>query len=608
MLKKSCSRAQPRKGVPPVQFYKKGSSQLIPKSDSIGRELVPKWGPEDDVTCNKSWRMLRPQQHFFEFPVHPFSGNYAEFTHHWQLRSYDFFKTETPIINAAFDVPEMIGLVLRDEAIAGRRDAYSVKWLNSALHWIIEARYWRCLGISKPFYEPTILRPHAWTDSGTNIGRIQFSAAMKDAVRDMERAVKRKSLGLQPNYVWDNWGPNGFIHENQRHDFLPRYRHNPYVDPDGVDVTMEDIAEFNTHEIIRERYEDLINPDPYPYLGSFLSVSNGLIQLDSFNDELVQLYMKLIGESDTKTIPQISQDRVRSVLYLSVIAGLYEEVQNNASTWAEAEAIIRPYRLKHDAKIDAARFIHHTSREKEEIRRFYEEKCGLLDFYHTNDKTLTAITIAQFADLKVLCGYELTADDLPPVTDGMREAVGVQKKLTGGDNDEQPDLDRGDNIYSSVVKVDATKYADWGHKLCMALTDVEKERVMGTEAFNLWKELEDMDLELRHEKWINRFSGSTSTDAKDEKTLDFMLSNFAKRPERVLDPAAKGEEFDRETEPIGRKVQRRVLDSDSIDFTKQDSNVGSTAADREAREALKKSRASSFNALHETQTFTGGVA
>ena len=65
-------------------------------------------------------------------------------------------------------------------------------------------------------------------------------------------------------------------------------------------------------------------------------------------------------------------------------------------------------------------------------------------------------------------------------------------------------------------------------------------------------------MDLRRRTWATRFAG----DANEEVTLDYLLENFGRRTEKVRQVNTTGVEFDREHEPIGRQVQRRVLISD----------------------------------------------
>jgi hypothetical protein len=153
--------------------------------------------------------------------------------------------------------------------------------------------------------------------------------------------------------------------------------------------------------------------------------------------------------------------------------------------------------------VEAARLFG-ASRGVDELRTFYEEKCGFTDFLMTPDKDLTGATIALLEDMKFVV--------------------------------EQP----------------------WGPSVSRALTLAERSRVMTPEAFAVQNEIALLDQDHRRRLWNARFSG----DANSEEALDYMLQNFARRTERPAGSNEPGEDFDREMEPIGRKVQRRVLESD----------------------------------------------
>jgi hypothetical protein len=177
-----------------------------------------------------------------------------------------------------------------------------------------------------------------------------------------------------------------------------------------------------------------------------------------------------------------------------------------AKSWADVQAALAPIRGENDTKVEAARLLFNTTREVEATQRYFEEKCGWPSFGHTNDKTITAGVLGYLGDLRAIATQET-----------------------------------------------------WGQPLCYAQVDAEREKVLGSVAFRAWRHMEDMQLDLRRQLWAGRFSG----ESNEEKQLDFVLQNLSKRTQSPgTGPNTMGEEFDREYEPIGRSVQRRVLTSD----------------------------------------------
>jgi hypothetical protein len=250
--------------------YRPGSHYLIPRRWTVGKELVTDILPNDTHPKEFSHRTFVPQKHYFDV-----NKRHVASTLEFEQRRFEFYEFETRMIWTAFDHPERLGMMFSDYAIRGYKDSFRSEWIDAALHWTKECRFWRCLGIHKPFYDENTLRVNCWANHGADIGRIQFSEAMNDAVMDLERAVKRKAQGLDPNYLWDLWGPVGFV-DGRMTDFLPRAKGAEYIDPDGVDVTVEEIAPYCTQDALRERYAEFIFPDPAPYIGVFLVRSSSL--------------------------------------------------------------------------------------------------------------------------------------------------------------------------------------------------------------------------------------------------------------------------------------------------------------------------------------------
>ena len=502
----SASRLGGSRGITsgPV-LYRPKSYQLIPPRLAIDGQLAAKRNPNDRAMSETTHRTYRPQLAYYDMRVE----RRKQFP--WQQQRDAFYRVETAIINKAFDTPELIPIFLRDEVVRGRRDAFAPQTIDTVKHWVQECRYWRAIGLSKPFYSEHQLRAFAWANHGNDLGRIQFSAAMSEAVKDLERALKRTNLGLDPNYVWDKWGPGGFV-DGRRADYLPRFKYNAYMDPDGVDVTDEDVAGLVSHEQLKERYGSLIFGDTTPYQGAFLAPSNGIVELDDLPQPVIELYGRLRATS--KAAPtQASQEDLRALLY--IVAGVVPlSDAQGCQSWEALVALVAPARERLDLKVDAARLFHLPFRTVDDCRSLFEEKCAFPDFMRTPDKVITAA---------VLC----LLDDIKRVVDGN---------------------------------------GDWGVQLSGAVTDLQRREAIGDDAFKVWQALEGLILDRRRRLWMSRFVG----DVHEEKALDHMLSNFARRTERPEADSsnATGMEFDREQEPIGRKVQRRVLESDKAGASK----------------------------------------
>lgn len=552
--------------------------------------------------------------------------------HHHQL-----YNLETKLVWKAFDTPELIGIFLHDTCIhlqtcsrtwtttpkkdiithgadGGEKsssspspprvgspgygghaspfsyhfDVYSEYFLKKAYQYTMESRYWRCLGITKPFFDAHTLRAHCWEDNGLQVGTVVFSQAMRHALMDLERAVRRRELGLEPNYVWDRWGPSGFV-DGSRMDYLPRFRHNPYRDPDGVEVTEQDIVPYNTHRAIKERYGAFIFPDMEAFVGVFAAPTHGGLSAleDIPSAEAVALFKRLQQNTPTAET-ELRNDGLREgeerpfflspldlriLLYLSAaftvtaaaatstpmssspvldIASKWLSSTTAATCWEDVREEMRPVLEEQDEKVNAARLLQNTRHHPDRVRAFFEEKCGFVDFMNTPDKVITGAVLAYLEELRRVC------------------------------------------VETS-----------WGASLARALTDVEKARVMGDGAFLVYRHIEDAVLDKKRKAWTARFSG----EANEEHTLDYLLENFGRRVGSTSSASSSaasanvgttGEEFDREQEPIGRQVQRRVLDSDK---------ANKLAEVRKSRGRMWSKKKSVFDSLHQKQlqNFNYGV-
>lgn len=523
--------------------YKQGDYSIIPKKYTVNKKIAVRSYLDRNRT-ELSDRTYLPQKQWFEPYTTPNGADRNERDH--AHLSHRFYNIETKLIWKAFDTPELIGILLYDELLRGHRGMFGEEMLRSACHYTREARYWRCIGITKPFYDRRTLRAHCWEDNGLQVGTLVVSQAMRHALMDLERAVRRKELGLAPNYLWDRWGPIGFI-DGARNDYLPRFEHNPYVDPDGVDVTELDVLPFNTHEQIKQRYGELIDPDTEPYEQVFRLPSHGSITTlaDFPNDEAVAIFQTLKqrgGAAVPMATAELSPADVRTMFYLSADRQWLDRVAE-LSSWEAAVETMRPVQEVMDEKIEAARLFHNTRHGADRVRAFYEEKCGFHDFLYTPDKTITAAVLCCLTEMQRLC----------------------------------------------------TETA-WGEQLAECRTDVERARVMGRDAFVVYRHIEDAVLDAKRRRWAARFSG----EAREETTLDYLLENFGRRPERQKNVGTSGVEFDREQEPIGRQVQRRVLNTDK---------ANKLAEVRRSRGKMWSKKTSVFDSLHEKQlqNFTYGV-
>lgn len=573
---------------------------LIESQNSMGGKLMAPRTPSDRAQGELSWRTMRAQEHYFEVPVR------LHHTHDWQRAREDWYKVEAKLIWTAFDCPEKIPIFFRDEVIRGHRAVFEdAKWLERALYWVKEARYWRVIGIAQPFYDRDTLRVYTWDDKGQSFGQPVINSAMRDAIGDLERAKKRKDLGLDPNYIWDRWGPNGFV-DGARSDYLPRFTKNPYIDPDGVEVEADELNAITSHEQIRDRYKefiwleegnnaggsdssnkltsgnsnnnsatDAVANTSLPFDESFTTITNAYIELHDFSDEIRNFYfaahlgpMPEVSEGATMADVEARQkeedklvqdtDDIRSLIYLSAqfeelvpkfeefLAQQKQQQQQNAgdesaskNNWELFKQFIAPLRESCDAKVEACRLLHWSSRDAEQAREFFAEKCGFVDFMMTGDKILTAASMAQLRALQTL-----------------------------------------------------SQNQEWGLPLCLALTDREKAEAIGVEAFSVWREFEDICIDRRRRLFTHRHT----SPANEEKTLDFLLQQFARRPQREAfkEKSTMGGEFDREVEPIGRSTQRRILSSDIMDKTKVDKDASSRQAGGSGTVAQQQARGSGF--------------
>ncbi|KAK7194936.1 hypothetical protein NESM_000416100 [Novymonas esmeraldas] len=521
--------------------YTAGTHQLVPKKLTVGKRIAVRSYLDRNRT-ELSDRTYMPQKTWFS----AYDRQESRFGRDHERRSYGFYNLETKVVWKAFDTPELLGVLLHDETVKGNSGMYAHAMLDAALHYTRESRYWRCIGITKPFYDRHTLRAHCWEDSGLQVGTLVMSQAMRHALMDLERAVRRKELGLEPNYLWDRWGPIGFI-DGARADYLPRFEHNPYVDPDGVDVTELDVLPFNTHEQIRERYGEFIEPDTTPFEDVFRSPSHGSIKTlaDIPSAEVVALYKALKVRAGTPVAGddvELPPADVRTLFYMSANAE-WRAVAEAADSWDAVVDALQPVQAELDEKVDAARLLLNTRHSPERVRAFFEEKCGFHDFMYTPDRTITAAVLCYLSELRRVCT-------------------------------ETP----------------------WGAALATCLTDVERVRVMGRDAFIVYRHIEDAILDKKRRLWAGRFAG----EAHEESTLDYLLENFGRRAERQRNVGTTGVEFDREQEPIGRQVQRRVLDSDK---------ANKLAEVRRSRGKMWSKKRNVFDALHEKQlqNFSYGV-
>lgn len=568
------SSSSPTRGSGDSDFEYISPRDIIdPKNSYVGKLMAPRT-PFDKTPAEMSWRAMRAQPHFFEIPVR------TRQPQPWQRAREDWYGVETKLIWAAFEAPERIPVLLRDEVIRGHRAVFEdPRWLDRALYWVKEARYWRAIGITKPFYDRDTLRAYAWANRGTAFGQPVINSAMRDAISDLERAKKRKDAGLDPNYIWDRWGPSGFV-DGKRSDYLPRFSGNPYIDPDGVEVEADELAHITSHEQIRDRYGEFIWGDEAPFANSFSTLAaaqaavatvvagsgsnltNGGLQIHDFRDGVRAFYYSLhlgpalpesagIAEVQAREEAQSriteSSDDIRCLIYCSTqlepLQPKFEDFLEKTPTagggnkWEAFKEFLAPIRQACDEKVDSCRLLHWCSRDVEQARQFFMEKCNFVDFMMTSDKVLTAASLCQLRAIKAIAASTAT---------------------------------------------------EWGLPLCLSVTDKEKEEAIGVDAFAVWREFEDLCLDRSRRIFTQRFS----EPASEEKTLDHLLTQFARRPNRTdRDPNALGAEYDREVEPIGRTVQRRVLSSDVVN---QSGAIKRTGPAGEKKDDTKRSKFSRF--------------
>lgn len=516
---------------------------MIPKELTVDKKIAVRSYLDRNLT-ELSGRTYLPQKTWFK----PYTTPAAAVSRPYQKEKYRLYTLETKLVWKAFDTPELIGMFLHDECIRGNKETvYSPSFLQKAFEYTKESQYWRSIGITKPFYDAHTLRASCWEDGGLQTGTLVLSQAMRHAIIDLERAVRREALGLEANYVWDRWCPIGFS-DGARFDYLPRFEYNPYRDPDGVVVTELDVQGFNTHEALKERYGHLIYPDESAFDGIFSSISHGGLTIEDVpRAGAVELYRRFHPHGDgvpsTAGGRAISQADLRLLFYLSADPQWLELVSRETS-WEGVREAMGGVQEQHDEKIEAARLLHHTRDDVERVRSFFEEKCGWSKgFMYTPNKVITGAVMSYLRELQRLC-TETT----------------------------------------------------WGRALAGCTTDIERIDVMGRDAFIVYKLIEDALLDKRRRAWASRFSG----EAKEETTLDYLLENFGRRTVNPKNVNTTGEEFDREQEPIGRQVQRRVVSADKSN---------KLAEVRRSRGKMWSKKKSVFDSLHQKQlqNFTYGV-
>ena len=533
--------------------YKLGSTFLIPKSQRVGKKLAIRGFPDMSI-AEKSHRTYRPQKHFFNVPT-PHPSEKVSVDKEFILKRSEqdgqyFHAVEHPIVETAFHTPELISMKLADAVISGlgtrlRRDIVTPELAEDICFWLQECRYWRCLGISQPFLTKFVPRAHCWKNNGEDVGSMVMSAANLDAIMDLERALKRKEMGLSPNYAWDKWGPTGMI-DGSKPDYLPRFRYNAHKDPDGVDVVAADILPYTTHDQLKERYAEFISAEDLveQFQGSFLTPTSGGITVADLGDgSLVDFYVALKkGDGVREEDINLSDPTDMRVLILLATNDEFAQQLGSAEKWSQVLAALEDVLPDLLQKVEFARILRNTRDDPTRVRRFYEEKCNFDDFMTTPDKEITAAVIAYWLEVK------------------------------------------------QVLEL-----REWAQPMMNCKSDLERQAIMGPEAFAVYRTLEDSILDFRRRKWSTRFNG----EANEEKTLDYMLENFGRRTEKPHAGRANitGEEFDREFEPIGRNVQRRIIGADkSMDDIDMDAK----------RKGMFKSKTSldPFARLHKQQLHT----
>ncbi|KNH09653.1 threonine--tRNA ligase [Perkinsela sp. CCAP 1560/4] len=494
-----------------IHWYSPGQSSLIPRrwrDDNRATFLYPK----EDMTLYKyskhSERTWKPQLQW----VNTDPPTHADL--YWKQRSIDWKEIEKPMIELAFDKPEAIPIFLKDLVIRGHRDALSSKWLEKAIHWVHEARYWRTIGVYYPFYHDQCLRIHVWrygvlpnksdvVRKGPLIGAPLFSLPMIDAIYDLEKAHRREEIGLAPNYKWENWSPVGF-NDGRPNDWLPRLPSMKWEpDPDGVVLNYEEL-DFLTeapqnvenplaiHEEMKKRYHKFIYTEKHYFDACFTScVSPGCLHPNDFKRYFPDIEMPY--------------ENLRDMAYL---VAYYENKLGGGIENIDLPSFrqkLPELRKENDPKVEAVRLFYNCSSDIQWIRQYIEEKTGLVDFMNTTDKEITTI-------VEIILGE-------------MRRII-----------DTYP----------------------WGAELAKCVTLSQYRAVVGDIPFHVAMQLQDASLNRRREEWNARFSG----EGKDEQQLDFVLQKMSQRSNASAETNIYGTEFDREKEPVGRDTQRRVMYSD----------------------------------------------
>jgi hypothetical protein len=359
---------------------------------------------------------------------------------------------------------------------------------------------------------------------------------MRHALMDLERAFKRQEAGLEPNYVWEHWSPSGNP-DGSRHDFLPRFLHNQYRDPDGIEVAEVDVAAMTTHDAIKERYSQFITADPQPFSGCFLSsVTQGQLDLEDVHPDIANVF-RSAKEADGEPVvgSSVIPTDMRTLMHLTADEDVLNQL-GDVKTWKGIKDLLAEREAATNEKITAAHMLNSLRHDANRVRSFYEEACGFSSFSVTPDRVITGAVLAFLQDLRTLAA------------------------------------DR-----------------DWGKALAEAISDQQRETAIGSEAFGVYKAIEELTLDRRRRLWSTRFAG----DANEERALDYLLEGFGKRSVPQRSTGSLGNEFDREKEPIGRNVQRRVVDAD---------RSHSLAAARKGRGRVRsEDTLKAFRGLHERQ-------
>eukprot|EP00759_Apiculatamorpha_spiralis_P006279 PhF_6_TR13668/c0_g1_i1/m.21959 len=480
--------------LPPRWMNENAPNLLIPKDNIHAASYAPvsdrTWQPQLQWVDTNPPRQARAQ---------------------WEQRNIDYYDKEKPIIELAFDKPEAIPLLLKDLLIRGYEDAMDPIWFERAIHWVHEARYWRAIGIYWPLYHPARLRIHAWRSDlqignemkwGMVTGATMFSGYMKDAIRDLEKALKRKEAGLEPRYKWSNWSPVGNP-DGKMNDWLPRLpsmRWDP--DPDGIVIKDEDL-EFifkapenanpaELHDQIKKRYADFIFSDSRSY--------DGVFSFTGSSGKLVAADFPMFAEN---SLPFTD---LRDMAYLVAYAKSLNTPVNAIPIDDALRSQIIQLRKDNDAKVEAVRLFMSCSSDIKWVRAYVEEKTGIEDFMKTPDRELTLI---------------------------LETLLGEMKKVVSGEE-------------------------QWGKEIAASQTLSEYRAAVGDLAYNVAKQLQDASRNRVRQAWSSRFSA----EGKEEKMLDFVLQRMSQRTTPQHSTGNMGEQFDREKEPVGRNTQRRVMAAD----------------------------------------------